>query len=64
MSKNKVSIIKAVLSVLASFIGIQSNVNRERDFKSNSPVLFIVIGIIVTIFFIISLYFLVYFILG
>tara|TARA_X000001036_G_scaffold97108_1_gene89966 strand:+ start:1046 stop:1240 length:195 start_codon:yes stop_codon:yes gene_type:complete len=64
MSKNKVSIIKAVLSVLASFIGIQSNVNRERDFKSNSPVLFIVIGIIVTIFFIMSLYFLVYFILG
>lgn len=64
MSKTKVSIIKAVLSVLASFIGIQSNVNRERDFKSNSPVLFIVIGIIVTIFFIMSLYFLVYFILG
>ena len=64
MSKNKVSIIKAVLSVLASFIGIQSNVNRERDFKSNSPVLFIVIGIIVAIFFIMSLYFLVYFILG
>ena len=64
MSKNKVSIIKAVLSVLASFIGIQSNVNRERDFKSNSPVLFIVIGLIVTIFFIMSLYFLVYFILG
>jgi len=59
MSKNKLSLVKIIFSILASFIGVQSSKNRERDFKSNKPVYFIVTGIIMTIIFIISLYFIV-----
>ena len=51
------------MSIFASFIGIQSSKNRERDFKSNSPLYFIIIGIIMTILFILSLYLLVVLIL-
>ncbi|MDC3386091.1 DUF2970 domain-containing protein [Gammaproteobacteria bacterium] len=56
MSKNKLSLVRVIFSILASFIGVQSSKNRERDFKSNNPVYFIVTGIIMTIIFIISLY--------
>ena len=59
MSKNKLSLVKVIFSILASFIGVQSSKNRERDFRANSPAYFIVTGIIMTIIFIISLYFLV-----
>tara|TARA_B100000767_G_scaffold18017_1_gene16585 strand:+ start:970 stop:1164 length:195 start_codon:yes stop_codon:yes gene_type:complete len=63
MSKNKLNPFKVIISILSSFIGIQSNKNRERDFKSNSPAYFIVTGIITTIIFIILLYYLVLFVL-
>ena len=33
ISKNKLKIKDVIFSVLSSFIGIQSNKNRERDFK-------------------------------
>lgn len=41
-----------VMSTLASFFGVQSNKNRERDFKHGSPLPFIIAGIIVTVLFI------------
>ncbi|MAZ79397.1 MAG: hypothetical protein CMD72_01455 [Gammaproteobacteria bacterium] len=63
MSKNKLSPLKVIMSILASFIGVQSSKNRERDFKSNSPAYFIVTGLIMTIIFIVLLYFLVVLIL-
>ena len=63
MSKNKLSLLKVIMSIFASFIGVQSNKNRERDFKSNSPVYFIITGIVITILFILSLYLLVVLIL-
>jgi len=59
MSKNSLSLVKVIFSILASFIGVQSSKNRERDFKANNPAYFIITGIIVTIIFIISLYFIV-----
>ena len=55
MSKNKLSLVKVIFSILASFIGVQSSKNRERDFRANSPAYFIITGILMTIIFIISL---------
>ena len=52
-----------IFSVLSSFIGIQSNKNRERDFKSSSAYYFIFFGLAITLIFIISLYIFVNFIL-
>ena len=56
MSKNNLNLVKIILSILSSFIGIQSNKNRERDFSSNKPITFIITGILLTFFFILALY--------
>ena len=42
-----------VFSTLAAFIGVQSNKNRERDFKHGNIYVFIVAGIIFTTLFIV-----------
>ena len=42
-----------VLSTLAAFIGVQSDRNRERDFKHGNIYSFIIAGIIFTIIFIV-----------
>jgi hypothetical protein len=39
---------QTVASVLASFFGVQSSKNRERDFKHGKASHFIVIGLIAT----------------
>jgi len=57
MSNKNINTLKVILSVLSSFIGIQSEKNRERDFSARSPLYFIIIGILMTLFFIISLYY-------
>jgi len=57
MSYKKINTLKVILSVLSSFIGIQSKKNHERDFSARSPLYFIIIGILMTLFFIISLYY-------
>ncbi len=42
-------------SVVAALGGIQSEKNRERDFKHGKPMQFIIIGLIGTIVFVLSL---------
>ena len=42
------SFFQMVGSVLASFFGVQSSKNRERDFKRGNPKHFIVVGILMT----------------
>lgn len=37
-----------ILSVLAAMFGVQKGKNRERDFTTGNPWVFIVIGIIMT----------------
>ena len=54
--KNKINFFTIILSILSSFIGIQSYKNRKRDFENGKPFHFIVVGIIITILFIILLY--------
>jgi len=43
---------QVIASVLASFFGVQSSKNRERDFKHGKAAHFIVIGLLATAAFI------------
>ena len=44
-----------VQSVLASFLGVQSQNNYEADFTQKSPIPFIATGIVLVILFVVSL---------
>lgn len=46
------SLLQVAQSVLAAFFGVQSNRNRERDFKQGSAKTFIFAGLIGTVIFI------------
>jgi hypothetical protein len=43
-------------SVLAAFFGVQSPENRERDFRQGDPASFIIVGLIMTIVFMVTLF--------
>ncbi len=62
MSKPPLS--QVVKSVLAAFIGVQSQENRENDFESASASSYIIVGIVATILFVLSLVFVVGLITG
>lgn len=47
---------QAIGSVLASFIGVQSDKNRERDFEHGSYTKFIVLGVVFTVIFVLTVY--------
>ena len=51
-SNKKPSILNVISSVLAAFFGVQSNKNRERDFKHGNFTSFVIVGLIATIGFI------------
>jgi hypothetical protein len=52
---SKPSLLHVVKSVIAGFIGVQSEANREKDFQHGSMSAYIVVGIIVTLLFILAL---------
>jgi hypothetical protein len=58
------SILQVLKSVLSAFIGIQSRENREQDFTQGKVSHYIVIGLIVTVLFIVTLVFLVSKVIG
>ncbi|TNE76891.1 MAG: DUF2970 domain-containing protein [Gammaproteobacteria bacterium] len=43
---------QVVFSTLAAFLGVQSNKNRERDFKHGNFLAYVVSGLIFTVIFI------------
>lgn len=47
-SERPLTLWQVVASVLASFFGVQSSKNRERDFKRGKAAHFIVVGLITT----------------
>ena len=53
--KQKPSFGQVVLSTLAAAIGVQSNKNRERDFKGGSIKTYVAAGLIFTALFVITL---------
>lgn len=51
--------LKVLRSVMSAMIGVQSKKNLREDFSKSSPIPFIVAGIIMTLVFIFSVYFVV-----
>jgi len=51
-NQQKPRLISVVKSILAAGIGVQSEKNRTRDFEQGSSLVFIIGGIIFTLFFI------------
>lgn len=49
-------LLDTVLSVLASFFGVQSHENRVRDFSAGKPMVFIVVAIVLTLVLVVSLW--------
>ncbi|MDH3559384.1 MAG: DUF2970 domain-containing protein [Gammaproteobacteria bacterium] len=50
------SLLKVLGSVLASLFGVQSTRNREEDFTHGKPYHYIIMGLFVTIVFILSIW--------
>lgn len=59
MSMSKPKITQVFKSVLAAFVGIQSEKNRKKDFETGSLSTFVIAGLIFTILFVCALIFLV-----
>lgn len=58
------NLLQVIGSVLAAAFGVQSAKNRQRDFAGGSATTFIVVGVIATILFVVTLYTLVKVIIG
>lgn len=43
-------------SVISSFVGVQKNTTRERDFKRGRARDFIIVGVVLTLLFIVSVW--------
>jgi len=52
---SKPSLIHVIKSVLAAGIGVQSNKNREIDFKHGSLPAYIIVGAIATVIFVFAI---------
>ena len=52
METEKSTFWQVIISVLAAFFGVQSDKNRERDFKHGKPIHFIIAGLLLTLLFI------------
>lgn len=52
---SKPSLLHVVKSVIAALIGVQSDKNREEDFKHGSLPAYIVVGLIATLLFIFAI---------
>jgi hypothetical protein len=57
-------VLQTIQSVLAAFIGVQSDKNRKLDFEQGSLATYIVAGVIFTIVFVSALVFIVSKIIG
>lgn len=62
--ENNVSLFKVVLSVIAAMFGVQSSKNRDRDFAKGRPAAYIIVGLIMTVLFILTLWLVVKFVLS
>lgn len=54
-SPRPVSFWQVSVSIFASFFGVQSDKNRERDFVHGKPIHYITVGLISTVLFIVVL---------
>jgi hypothetical protein len=42
--------------VLQAFFGVQSSENRQRDFEQGNPTVFLFLGLVVTVLFLVSVF--------
>ncbi|QSA97950.1 DUF2970 domain-containing protein [Methylococcus sp. EFPC2] len=63
-SPSKPNLFQVVASVLAAGFGVQSQKNRERDFVAGSAKSYVIVGVIATVLFVLTLYGIVKLILG
>lgn len=61
---SKPTITQVFKSVLAAFIGVQSEANRKKDFEQGSLSTYIIAGLIFTVFFIAAIVFIVSIVIG
>ena len=54
-SEKPLSLLEVASSVLAAAFGVQSKANKRRDFTRGKPIQFIVVGIVFTFLFLLSL---------
>ena len=60
----KADLLQIIKSVIAAGIGVQSNKNREKDFENGSLSNYIIVGLIATVLFVLTLVFVVSTIIG
>ena len=60
----KLTILQVMGSVMSSFIGVQKNATRERDFKRGRARDFIVVGILLTLAFVLAVWGVVQLVIG
>lgn len=58
------TLLQTIGSVLASFFGVQSSAKRHRDFTRGRASHFIIVGLIMTVLFVLSLVLLVHLLIG
>ena len=56
---SKPTITQVIKSVLAAFIGVQSEANRKKDFEHGSLSTYVIAGLIFTVLFVVAIIFLV-----
>ena len=56
---SKPTITQVIKSVLAAFVGVQSEANRKKDFESGSLSAYVIAGLIFTALFVVTIIFLV-----
>jgi hypothetical protein len=56
MQDDKSNILQVISSVFWAIVGVQSDKNRERDFKSGKAKDFVVVGLIATVLFVLTIY--------
>ena len=58
------SLLQIIKAVCGAMIGVQSEQQRQRDFSASSPLPFIIAGIIFTLFFVLTLLLIVFWVLS
>ncbi|MDT7526781.1 DUF2970 domain-containing protein [Pseudidiomarina sp. GXY010] len=51
----KPGLLAVIVSVLAAMFGVQTEANRKRDFNNGNPLLFIGIGVVFAVLFVLGL---------
>ena len=56
--------LQVVGSILAAFFGVQSEANRQRDFTRGKALTFVVVGLVMTVVFVVTIWLIVRAVIG